>query len=1387
MSIGARPLNVPIIDSHSSYNVALAAFVAILYRFTNIDDIVFAVSDYSNSELSSYSYIRYNVPETPLPFSQLYTSLQHTIAQSQQFASVDELNKFLTKQVELSHSQLRDFNNYSFNKTSGSSDLVQNTNDLFEFAINYNSNDNTFSIAYNTEKYSDERISILIEQFHHFFAAVAQDQSAIVTKISLLTDSQTKILPDPTKDLDWSGYLGAIHEIFERNALKWPSRTCVIETSDLQGLNNRVFTYQQINESSNIIAHFLVAQGIQVGDIVTIYSSRSVELLICVLGILKAGGTFSVIDPAYPALRQNIYLSVAKPAGLIVIGKAGKLDQVVEDYISENLQLKARLNEVVLQDNGIPLGGTADYSSSADVLEQYIALKEKSTGVKVGPDSHPTLAFTSGSEGIPKGVLGRHFSLAYYFPWMAKTFNLSEKDNFTMLSGIAHDPVQRDMFTPIFLGAKLLIPTADDIGTPGRLAKWMQVNDITVTHLTPAMGQVLASQAVDEIPSLKNAFFVGDLLTRKDCLRLQSLAKNVNIINMYGTTETQRAVSYFLVKSFNEDRQFLFNLKDIIPAGQGMKNVQLLVVNRSDQKQTCGIGEVGELFVRAGGLAEGYRGLPKYNAEKFVTNWFVNPQEWITKDAQSNNNEEWRQVNWKGPRDRLYRTGDLGRYLPDGNVEVTGRIDDQIKIRGFRIELGEIDTHVSKFPVVRENRTIVKKDENNENYLISYLVLRSEEQTAIDEFLSDKFDDLKFEENDDIRLSLVQSLTKYHKLASALKKFLTTKLASYAVPSIVVVVPKFPLNPNGKIDKNKLPVPTSEELAEATKYLYQLDGGASGASGEQEQFTELQSKIKDIWFNVLPNKPIISSVKDSFFDLGGHSILATRMIFQVRKQFNVDLPLGTIFKNPTIELFALQVENLADASTAAATAGSTGATATSSNEYSKDAEFLSKTKLASSYPSLTNTKLAKGDSLNVFITGTTGFLGSFLVKEFLTFAPLNVKVFAHVRAESKDAGLARLVKALKTYDNYNETVAQAIEAQNKVEVVVGDLSKSQFGLSNDEWSALNDQVDVIVHNGAMVHWVYPYAKLRDANVLSTINVFNMTLQGKPKTFQFISSTSTLDTQHYFDLADGVPESDSLTGSAQGLGTGYGQSKWAAEHIIRQAGNKGLKGYIIRPGYITGASNNGASNTDDFLLRMLKGCIEVGSYPKDITNKTNAVPVDHVARIVLATSLSSIIESFEGVKVAHVTGRPRIPFNEYLSSVNEFGYNVNAINYSAWKTELENFVTDTSINKGQESALFPLLHMVLGDLVNDTKAPELDDSNTIHALLVESQFSGREYRTNAKGQGLNVDQLGVYLSYLVQVGFLPKPEGDSELPKIELSDESLQLAISGAGGRGSAAK
>jgi len=300
------------------------------------------------------------------------------------------------------------------------------------------------------------------------------------------------------------------------------------------------------------------------------------------------------------------------------------------------------------------------------------------------------------------------------------------------------------------------------------------------------MGQILVGGATTSFPSLRNAFFVGDLLTKKDTRKLRDLAPNTAVINLYGTTETQRAVSFFEIPSKAQDPAFLDQLPDVIPVGQGMLHVQLLVVDRDDKTRLCAVGEQGELFLRAAGLAEGYLGdderTAALNTSKFVPNWFVKPGSWAYEPQRRSLD--------RGPRDRVYRTGDLGRVRTDGSIECTGRIDSQVKIRGFRIELGEIDIALSQHPFVRENVTLVRRNMNEEATLVTYFVPESHRWF---QHLDQQADKHTLEQHL-LEETMAGMLRRFKSLSENCKQFLATKVPQYAVPTMFIPLARMPLS-----------------------------------------------------------------------------------------------------------------------------------------------------------------------------------------------------------------------------------------------------------------------------------------------------------------------------------------------------------------------------------------------------------------------------------------------------------------------------------------------------------------------------------------------------------------------------------------------------------------
>ncbi|GAA99339.1 uncharacterized protein L969DRAFT_60726 [Mixia osmundae IAM 14324] len=1326
----------------TDYQLLLSCFVVLLHRYTSDTDLVIATLSRSTGE-TLLLRIKLDPQDS---FWSLVRRIQFVAEEAERDAvSFDQLQAALAREPTSGPLYRVRFIDETHASPSGSTQSAS----AADFSVYVGSSDATplVRLHYNSLVFSDARIKLVLDQLSQLVLSFAQQPLSPLGTVSLLTPSQLAILPDPRADLDFCGFKGAITDVFSANAAQFPDRTCIVESvpglaasaTEVPKNETRHFTYKQIDEASNILAHHLIRSGVQREEVVTVYSTRGVDLVVAVMGVLKAGATFSVIDPAYPAARQNIYLQVAQPRALVILARAGELIPSVRAYVEQELQIRCEIPALQIADDGSLTGGRLQ-SSTRDVLEDSLPKASLSAGIALGPDSIATLSFTSGSTGIPKGVRGRHYSLTHFFPWMSQTFGIDASARFTMLSGIAHDPIQRDIFTPLFLGAQLHIPTAEDIGTPGRLAEWMDDSKVTVTHLTPAMGQLLSAQAVRKIPSLRNAFFVGDILTKRDCTRLQQLAHNVRIINMFGTTETQRAVSYFAVPSISEDPTFLGNRKDVIPAGRGMIDVQLVVVNRNERTALCAVGEIGEIYVRSGGLSEGYLSLPEANAEKFVTNWFSAGHVWPDAVDQS---APWRPY-WKGVRDRMYRTGDLGRYAPDGSVECTGRADDQIKIRGFRIELGEIDTHLSHHALVRENVTLVRRDKDEEKVLVSYFVPMDGPEVA---------DLLSSDENDDGG-AIVQGMRRHKRLIKQIRDYLKTKLPAYSVPTLFVPLSRMPLNPNGKIDKPALPFPDTALAAAAS----------SVSSTKSTDLSSTERTLHDIWRELLPSAPANLPKDASFFDLGGHSILATRLVFDIRKAFVVNLPLGALFDHPTIEALANEIERLQGSNYNLATGSKSKASLTNGSSESGEAYGSdSNTLMSRLQPSYQSPKYS--GSTTVFLTGATGFLGAFILRDLLLRASVS-KVICHVRASSAAAGLDRLRDSCIGRAAWDERWV----SDSRLEVVVGELEKPRLGLDEPTWSRIAREATTIIHNAALVHWVYPYTKLRSANVLATLTTLDLASTGQPKAYSFVSSTAVFETdRHYNDLSDqitskgglGVPESDDLEGSRVEIKSGYGQSKWVSEKLIMEAGRRGLRGSVIRPAYIVGDSVSAVTNTDDFLWRLVKGCIQLKLIP-DIQNSINMMPVDHVARVV---ALSALEHAQDTLPVYQVTSRPNVRFSAFLGALKTYGYDTTKTEYLHWRTQLEQHVAVT-----QDNALFPLLHFVLDDLPTSTKAPALDDSNTAALLERAGECSSMTVDDNL---------MGVYLAWLVAADFLPVPtKQGTPLPRLTNTEAIKAIGRSG---------
>jgi amino acid adenylation domain-containing protein len=602
-----------------------------------------------------------------------------------------------------------------------------------------------FNLVYNADLFDAPRMEELLRQYHLLLANITRDPAAPVGSFPLVTAEAAVLLPDPTAPLG-AEWRGAVHTLFAERARLHPDKPAVIDPG-------AVWSYGDLAAAANRLALRLHAAGVQRGDRVAIWAHRSSPAAWAVLGTLRAGAAFVMLDPTYPPARLVDILRLAAPTAWLEIAAAGPPPPAVEEYIRESAAAGTLLCRQLLP------GGGPDPTDPTDPSDALPTVGPDA----VGPDDLAYVAFTSGSTGIPKGILGRHGPLSHFLPWQCERFGLTADDRYSMLSGLAHDPLQRDLFTPLCTGGTLIAPPAEDVLTPGRLAAWAARERISVAHLTPAMAQLLtettAGTDAPVLTALRYVLLVGDVLTRLDVERIGRLAPAATCVNLYGSTETQRAVGYHVAQRTEPGEP----ARQILPLGRGMRDVQLLVVNSAGA--LAGIGEVGEIWVRSPHLARGYLGDAALTEERFRINPFTGIE-----------------------GDRVYRTGDLGRYLPNGEVTFAGRADQQVKIRGFRIELGEIEAILGGLPGVREAVVLARGEGSEERRLVAYVTPLDPEAPPD---------------------------------TTALRDGLRAQLPAYMVPSAFVALDRLPVTPNGKLDRKALAKiePEGQDAGLAASYI----------------------------------------------------------------------------------------------------------------------------------------------------------------------------------------------------------------------------------------------------------------------------------------------------------------------------------------------------------------------------------------------------------------------------------------------------------------------------------------------------------------------------------------------------------------------------------------
>ncbi|HSD84624.1 MAG TPA: amino acid adenylation domain-containing protein, partial [Anaerolineae bacterium] len=424
--------------------------------------------------------------------------------------------------------------------------------------------------------------------------------------------------------------------------------------------------------------------------------------------------------------------------------------------------------------------------------------------------------YTSGSTGRPKGVQISQRAVVNFLNTMRQRPGLTEQDVLLSVTTLSFDIAGLELFLPLTVGAVVNLASQQVIADGQALAALLDKSGASVMQATPATWRLLLESGWPGNSRLR-ALCGGEALSRDLADRL--LEKTAAVWNMYGPTET---TIWSTTCRIEPDQ-------DAISIGRPIANTQIYVLD--PQLNPVPIGVVGELYIGGDGLARGYLNRPALTAERFI------PQPFSSVSGA-----------------RLYRTGDVARYLPNGNLEVLGRVDHQVKIRGYRIELSEIETVLRLHADVREAVVLAREDAPDHKQLVAYIVPNQQQVTTND-----------------------------------LRSFLKETLPDYMLPSIFMTLEMLPLTPNGKVDRQALPVPDGQRPALQAEYVMPQ--------------TPIEQRLVTLWQSVLQVKQV--GIHDNFFDLGGHSLLMTKIHSQLQEEgWGQDLSIVELFQYPTVHALA---------------------------------------------------------------------------------------------------------------------------------------------------------------------------------------------------------------------------------------------------------------------------------------------------------------------------------------------------------------------------------------------------------------------------------------------------------------------------------------------------
>ncbi|HDY86194.1 MAG TPA: amino acid adenylation domain-containing protein [Methylophaga aminisulfidivorans] len=593
-----------------------------------------------------------------------------------------------------------------------------------------------------------------------------------------------------------------IHELFEQQAVANPDNVAV-------AFENQTLTYQQLNEKANQLAHYLKDNhDIKPDVLVGLCIERSLEMVIGILGILKAGAAYVPLDPSYPKDRLDYML-----------------DDAALQLVLSHSTVQASLKQ--FEGTIVTLDGFATLAQAQYVASSYPIENPDKAEIGLSSQNLAYMIYTSGSTGKPKGVLIEHQALFNRIDWMQSQYQMCHTDKVLQKTPYSFDVSVWEFVWPLAYGGQLVVARPEGHKDPEYLCNLIQKAGVTKLHFVPSMLEaILGCPEFQMCHSIKQVFCSGEALQLRHVEGFKAAQSKAELHNLYGPTEAAIDVSYW---DCSQD------LAEGVPIGKPINNTQLLILD--SELNIVPKGVVGELHIGGHGLARGYLNRAAQTAERFINNPYY--------DSASANSSK-----------RLYRTGDLVRYLADGNLEFIGRADDQVKIRGFRVELGEIEAQLTQQAKV-DSAVVMIKQAAASQQLVGFIKPDS------------KLDEIEHE-------AFVRDV----------KAGISEYLPEYMVPSSIIVINQWPLTANGKVNR---------------KMLLSMTAATQASHKHQQPTTESELKLSQLFEEILQIENI--GIDDNFFQLGGDSILAIKLVGKARK-LHFKLDINDVYEKSTVRQLA---------------------------------------------------------------------------------------------------------------------------------------------------------------------------------------------------------------------------------------------------------------------------------------------------------------------------------------------------------------------------------------------------------------------------------------------------------------------------------------------------